>query len=216
MVPVDNRWGRRERNKRETHAALLDAAERLIAERGYDQTTVRDIAEAAGVTERTFFRYFSAKQELILDEALTDVDGFVALIRTRPHEERAIEAIGAALLTMQAELRSSNRPNVLHLFADSRPAELIAHMGRRAMPTLFLAAEEALVEPITERLRMDGHADDQMLMLRAETLARVTVAVVRTVLLRDLEWRREGVEHPAIGVALSELLDDFAAGWPKS
>ena len=216
MVPVDNRWGRRERNKRETHAALLDAAERLIAERGYDQTTVRDIAEAAGVTERTFFRYFSAKQELILDEVLTDVDGFVALIRARPHEERAIEAIGAALLAMQAELRSSNRPNVLHLFADSRPAELIAHVGRRAMPALFLAAEEALVEPITERLRMDGHADDQMLMLRAETLARVTVAVVRTVLLRDLEWRREGMEHPAIGVALSELLDDLAAGWPKS
>ena len=216
MVPVDNGWGKRERNKRETHAALLDAAERLIAERGYDQTTVRDIAEAAGVTERTFFRYFSAKQELILDEALTDVDGFVALIRTRPHEERAIEAIGAALLVMQAELQSSKRPNVLHLFADSRPAELIPHMGRRAMSARILAVEEALVGPITERLRMDGHADDQMLMLRAETLARVTVAVVRTVLLRDLEWRREGMEHPAIGVALSELLDDLAAGWPKS
>ena|SRR5690242_19212569 len=46
------------------------AADRLFAEQGYAQTTVRDIAEAAGVTERTFFRYFGGKEELIIDDAL--------------------------------------------------------------------------------------------------------------------------------------------------
>jgi len=62
--------GRREANKRATRQALQQAADRLFAEQGYAQTTVRDIAEAAGVTERTFFLYFGGKEELIIDDAL--------------------------------------------------------------------------------------------------------------------------------------------------
>ncbi len=48
---------------------LAQAALELYGERGYDQTTVAEIAERAGLTERTFFRYFSDKREVLFSGA---------------------------------------------------------------------------------------------------------------------------------------------------
>ena len=57
--------GLRERKKRETRAALTQAAFRLFIDRGYDETTLADIAEAAGVSTRTIFAYFPSKEDIL-------------------------------------------------------------------------------------------------------------------------------------------------------
>ncbi|MGI5157638.1 helix-turn-helix domain-containing protein [Microbispora sp. CA-102843] len=57
--------GARERNKRETHARILQAAKVLYAERGVTGTTADDLAEAAGVSRATFFNYFRSKDEVL-------------------------------------------------------------------------------------------------------------------------------------------------------
>src|SRR3954454_23013132 len=57
--------GLREEKKARTRAALVGAPERLFAEKGYDGATVADIATAAGVSTRTFFGYFRAKEDVL-------------------------------------------------------------------------------------------------------------------------------------------------------
>lgn len=60
--------GLRERKKAKTRAAIKEEAFRLFREKGYTATTVEQIADAAEVSTTTFFRYFAAKEDLVLRE----------------------------------------------------------------------------------------------------------------------------------------------------
>src|SRR4051794_6731637 len=102
--------GKRERNKLATRSALRAAANRLFEERGFRQTTVRDIAQAAGVTERPFFRYFTRKQDLGADEALLWLPRLQEEIRARPPDEPPFVAVREALRAVGAELEANARP----------------------------------------------------------------------------------------------------------
>lgn len=61
-------YGLRERKKAKTRAAIKEQAFRLFREKGYTATTVEQIADAAEVSQTTFFRYFAAKEDLVLRE----------------------------------------------------------------------------------------------------------------------------------------------------
>jgi AcrR family transcriptional regulator len=95
--------GLRERSKARRRAAIIRAAYELFAERGYDATTVADIAEAAEVSPRTVAMYFPAKQDIALSRFTDGVAGLIDAIRGRRPGEAVHDAFGRWLLTSQTE-----------------------------------------------------------------------------------------------------------------
>ena len=73
------------------------AAMELFVERGFEQTTVADIAERAGLTARTFFRYFTDKREVLFNGSERLQQTMIGALRNAPAQATAIEAIAAAL-----------------------------------------------------------------------------------------------------------------------
>jgi len=77
--------GLRERKKQQTRETIASAALRLFAERGYDETTLADIANAANVAPRTIFAYFESKEDILLCEE----NGFLSQLKRRLDERPA-------------------------------------------------------------------------------------------------------------------------------
>jgi AcrR family transcriptional regulator len=137
--------GLRERKKEKTRQALASAAMRLFAERGYEATTVADIAAAADVSTRTFFAYFPSKEDVFFAGTQERLD----LVR------QAFAAQAAALpplAAMRATLDQIIETASGDLFAPDRNTRLRLLMERpelRARGTqLLFSAHQALSEGI--------------------------------------------------------------------
>ncbi|WP_293382339.1 TetR/AcrR family transcriptional regulator [Phenylobacterium sp.] len=90
--------GLRQRKRRETRARIVDAALKLFLARGYDATTVDEIAAAAVVSKRSFFDYFPSKEEVVLAWQDAFGEALAAALAARPADEPAPKAIEAALV----------------------------------------------------------------------------------------------------------------------
>src|SRR4029079_16278860 len=78
----------RERKRARTRQALIDAAAELFEQRGYDGTTIADIAAAAEVSTRTYFSYFATKEDVLFPEADARVKAALTAIDERRPGER--------------------------------------------------------------------------------------------------------------------------------
>jgi AcrR family transcriptional regulator len=85
------------RKKERTRQALADAATDLFDARGYDATTIEDIAAAADVSPRTFYRYFPTKEDLVLAMGQTSLESFFAALEARPPGEPLLDAVRGAV-----------------------------------------------------------------------------------------------------------------------
>ncbi len=109
--------GHREGKKQRTRAALITAARRLYAERGFEGTTVAEIARLADVAPRTFFSYFETKEDVFLGPGDERIERLVHAIRTRRPGEPILAAVRMVL--------SSDREPATE--ARSGAAELLEH-----------------------------------------------------------------------------------------
>jgi AcrR family transcriptional regulator len=87
--------GLRERKKLRTRSAIIDAAFALFDERGFDGTTVADIAAAADIAPRTFFGYFPSKEDVLFFDADATLESLRARLTEREPGETAIDALRA-------------------------------------------------------------------------------------------------------------------------
>ncbi|MEU6442414.1 helix-turn-helix domain-containing protein [Streptomyces sp. NPDC047046] len=76
--------GRRERKKAATRQSLADAALRLFLERGYDNVTLKEIADEADVSTTTLLKHFPGKEALVFDEDADQEEALVSAVRDRP------------------------------------------------------------------------------------------------------------------------------------
>ncbi|SHG74648.1 transcriptional regulator, TetR family [Geodermatophilus nigrescens] len=102
LVPVV-RW------QPDARGRLERAALELYAERGFDATTVAGIAERAGLTERTFFRHFADKREVLFGGSPVLQERLVAGLAAAPPSAGPLAAVGAALATIPETLPEERR-----------------------------------------------------------------------------------------------------------
>jgi AcrR family transcriptional regulator len=104
-----NPAGLRERKKRQAQAAIEEAALRLFQQKGYEQTSIQDIADAVMMSSRTFFRYFASKEEVLLGFIRTaKSDGIRALqqVPSTAPPHAALRAVFGQLAGRYREQRS--------------------------------------------------------------------------------------------------------------
>jgi AcrR family transcriptional regulator len=136
-----SRW---EPNARER---LQEAAMALYAERGFDATTVAEIAARAGLTERTFFRHFADKREVLFAGA-TALEAFlVERVLAAPEDASPIGAVASAL-EATSDFFEERRP-----FARQRHALILAHAELRERELIKLAS---LGAALADTLRRRG------------------------------------------------------------
>ena len=123
--------GLRERKKQQTRETIVRVALELFAERGYDETTLAEIAEAADVSPRTIFSYFDSKEEILFCEESSSLEEVKAALEQRQEGTTTVDAIRNLLADMpspdnDAKLRKqviSSSPS-LELKMRARVAEL--------------------------------------------------------------------------------------------
>jgi len=91
---------RRELNKAATRQAISDAALQLLRSKGPGNFTVEDIAEAAAISRRTFFNYFSSTEAALASVTHGFLDNALAQFRLRPADEPILESARAALVQL--------------------------------------------------------------------------------------------------------------------
>jgi AcrR family transcriptional regulator len=138
------------RNREEVRRRLQQAALELYRERGYDLTTTAEIAAKAGVTERTFFRHFPDKREVLFEGEVAFIEVLVRAVREAPHELGPWDTLFRAFQSAE-RLFVENRPfsEPRRRVIDSSPA-----LQERA-----LAKTRSLIAALASALRERGVPD---------------------------------------------------------
>lgn len=97
---------RRERRTAETRVALVRAAQELFHQKGFDETTVDEIAERADVAQRTFFRYFPSKEAVLFAEFEELNEALLLALEARPAGEAPIVSLHRVLRGYLEEVRA--------------------------------------------------------------------------------------------------------------
>jgi AcrR family transcriptional regulator len=172
---------------------LSQAAMELFVERGFEQTTVAEIAQRAGLTERTFFRYFTDKREVLFAGAGELQDLLVRAVAQAPDSAAPLDAIAGALQAA-APVFAENGD-----FPLRRQAVIAANAELQERELIKLAA---LAAAIAGALRERGTPPSA-----ASLAAEAGIAVFRNAFER---WIAEGC-RPDLAKLIRESLDELKA-----
>jgi AcrR family transcriptional regulator len=195
---METTGGLRERKKEATRRALHEAAMRLAVEHGLDEVTVEAIADAAGVSRRTFSNYFGGKEEALLYGGEQRMWSLLETFETRPPEESPWTALRASFDAVHdqfgpldpqwaAQVRlARNHPSVL--------ARQLAH---------YAEFERALAELIAARDELPPGS------LRPRIMAGAFITALRIASLTWIEEQRARSMPDIVDETLTEIAREF-------
>ncbi|MGC1213061.1 MAG: TetR family transcriptional regulator [Micromonospora sp.] len=196
----------RERKRARTREALVDAAVELFERQGYEQTSVADIAAAAEIGTRTFFRYFASKEALLFPESDARVQAAVDAIATRRHDEGPADVLLRALRTVSEHSEDMG--------------------GRLAALRLRLVREVPVVRGRALQLQLDAQRDiaahlatafpDQLDAVSAAALVGAFVGAVTGALQVLLDDPTRPLDPAAVQTALQRATEIALAGWSRT
>ncbi|TRW87942.1 TetR family transcriptional regulator [Mycolicibacterium sp. 018/SC-01/001] len=165
-----NAEGLRERKKRQTREAVRHAAFRLFEEVGYPNTTVEQIAAAADISPRTFFRYFPTKTALLIPDQL--MEPIIELFLAAPAE---LSPIAAYRHAVEQVFTGIDKPE----WSDEMARQRLLYSLPEASGPLYDVYIET-IQKITDALaaRLDAPTDDPRLRITAGAMTGVMMAAL--------------------------------------
>ncbi|WP_152362384.1 TetR/AcrR family transcriptional regulator [Microlunatus speluncae] len=188
--------GRRERKKQQTREALIGAAVRLFRERGFEQTTVAEIADAADVSTRTFFLHFPTKEDVLFAGGRSRIEVGLGVIAERGSRDRPARLLARAIEAMIADSADHDLPvglaGLRAELATSSPA-VQAGLLQRLLP-----AYEELIDALRAAY------PDELDQVRAAALVGSAVGAVSFAALTSL---RGGDDPAAVRQAMMTAVE---------
>jgi AcrR family transcriptional regulator len=175
----------------DSRGRLQEAALALYSERGFDQTTAAQIASRAGLTERTFFRHFADKREVLFGGSALLQERIVAGVAEAPPEDGPLEAVACGLAAGAAMLGEFRRD-----LSRQRLAVIAANPELRERELAKLADYAAAV---AEGLQHRGVGQPQ-----ASLAAEAGMTVFRVAIER---WANGGDDRDLAGVMRDSMAD---------
>ena len=185
--------------------AVITAALKLFAERGYENTTADAIAEAAGVSRRTFFYYFPSKADVLFSIDPESLTRLTAEVAAQPTELDDLEAIERSWLTLQEWSADASgdqlRQRVVQLLAAASSSSVLR--GRQYQA--HLAYEEALAAGLARR---QGRRRPDLSMQMAAALGQTIMGFAMTEWVRSPRTSRRAAVERAFTLARATIADD--------
>jgi len=184
-----------ERKRQAVRSYLSEVALRLLTDRDFESVTVDEIAAAAGLSRRSFFRYFASKEDVVFQFLDQMAERLRDAIVARPPGESPLAAVHAAL-----------RPRVAAYVADADRTLALVRLLQRSPALRARELEsrqrlhELVAEAIARRLGLDHHAD-----LRPRLLAGIALVPFDVAITRWVEGRPGEDVHAILDEAIEAL-----------
>ncbi|WP_435736394.1 TetR/AcrR family transcriptional regulator [Cellulosimicrobium sp. PMB13] len=171
-----------ERSRQQAYAEIAAVAMDLFLVKGFEQTTIDEIVAAAGISRRSFFRYFGTKEDVALGRFVADGGVLRAELERRPEDEDVWASLRGALFALERKAADKDR-----LLAISRMMYGTPSLRARSIEK-HLRWYDDLVPEVERRL---GAGPDQALRAKA-----VVGCVITCLDLAGEAWTRDGAVRP--------------------
>jgi AcrR family transcriptional regulator len=171
--------GLRQRKRQQTRERLTEAAMALFLDRGFEATTLDDIAAAADISRRSFFHYFASKEDVVFAWQEESTASLIAAVAARPANESMLTAAENAILTMVGQLKPGEAMAIARLKRDNPALQARDQVKHEKL-------ERALAEALGKR------AGQKAEKLQARLVAMIATGTMR---IGGELWAAEGARE---------------------